>query len=277
MAEGGIKLIVWSIMALIGLALLGVAFFFPFLIIFFLGYLGFVFLLSFRYLYEYQRGVIFTLGKYSGVMNAGIFFITPFVDDLRVVDMRINTVDIPKQEIITKDNITILANAVVFFKVTNPADVVIKIQDYQYAVAQYTQTALRDVVGNNDLDTILQERDKIAGAIETMVDKETDPWGVDISSIKIQEIELPAEMKRAMAKQAEAERTRRATVTISLGELEASQNLQKAAQTLSKGAGALHLRTLQTISEIAQDPSEKIMMVVPIELLKAFERFGSKK
>ena len=273
----GVKFIVWGVIGFIGLILLLATVLFPFTFILLLFYAVFVFFLSFRYLYEYQKGVVFTLGRFSGVKDAGVFFITPLVDDLRTVDMRITTVDIPKQEIITKDNITILANAVVYFKVANPADVVIKIQDYQFAVAQYTQTALRDVVGNNELDAILQEREQIASAIETIVDKETDAWGVDISSIKIQEIELPSEMKRAMAKQAEAERTRRATVTISMGELEASKNLQQAAATLSKSAGALHLRTLQTINEIAQDPSEKIMMVVPIEILRAFEKLGSKK
>lgn len=272
-----IKSVVWGILAVVGLLLLGLGIFFLPAFLLFIFYLIFVFFLSFKWLYEYQRGVVFTLGRFSGVKGAGIIFITPFVDELRKIDMRVTTIDIPKQEIITKDNIPILTNAVVFFKVSKPDDAIIKIQDFYYAVSQYTQTALRDVVGNSDLDTILTERDKIANAIEAIVDKETDTWGVDISSIKIQEIELPSEMKRAMAKQAEAERTRRATVTISLGEFEASDNLQKAAANLSKSAGALHLRTLQTVNEIAQDPSEKIVFVLPIEILRAFEQFGDRK
>lgn len=269
-----VRLVVWVILAVIGLGLLVLG---PPGWVAFLVYIFVVFFMSFKWLYEYQRGVIFTLGRFFEVKNPGVFFITPFVDEVRVVDMRITTIDIPKQEIITKDNIPILTNAVVFFKVAKPEDAVIKIQDYQYAVSQYTQTALRDVVGNSDLDTVLTDREKVATEIESIVDKGTESWGVDISSIKIQEIELPSEMKRAMAKQAEAERTRRATVTISMGELEASENLQKAAANLSKSAGALHLRTLQTVNEIAQDPSEKIVFVLPVEALRALDALADRK
>jgi regulator of protease activity HflC (stomatin/prohibitin superfamily) len=180
--------------------------------------------------------------------------------------MRITTADIPKQEVITRDNITILANTVVYFRVERPEDAIIKIQDYGYAVRQYTQTALRDVVGNAEMDFVLSEREKIADNIRGIVDAETSGWGIDISSIKIQEIELPAEMKRAMAKQAEAERERRAMIIASQGELSAAENLQKAAVMLSENEAALHLRTLQTIRDIAADPSEKIIIFLPNSL-----------
>ena len=179
--------------------------------------------------------------------------------------MRITTIDIPKQEVMTKDNVPIMINAVVYFKVVKPEDAVLKIEDYKYAVSQYTQAALRDVVGNYDLDFVLSERQKIAESIKKIVDTETNEWGVDITSIKIQEIELPAEMKRAMAKQAEAERERRAVIIASEGELKASDNLMKAAKKLSQSKGSLLLRTLQTVRDIAADPSEKIVVLLPVE------------
>ncbi|MBM4429779.1 MAG: slipin family protein, partial [Chloroflexi bacterium] len=170
-----------------------------------------IYLLSgIRQVYQYQRGVVFTLGKYTGTRNPGLTWIAPIFQNMRLVDMRIKTADIPRQEVITRDNITILANTVVYFRVERPEDAIIKIEDYGYAVRQYTQTALRDVVGNNELDLVLSEREKVADSIRVIVDAETSGWGVDIEAIKIQEIELPAEMKRAMAKQAEAERERRA-------------------------------------------------------------------
>ena len=221
------------------------------------------FLSGIRMLYEYQRGVVFTLGRYSGTRAPGLNWIAPIFQNMRVVDMRITTADIPKQEVITRDNITILANTVVYFRVERPEDAIIKIQDYGYAVRQYTQTALRDVVGNAEMDFVLSEREKIADNIKGIVDAETSGWGIDISSIKIQEIELPAEMKRAMAKQAEAERERRAMIIASQGELSAAENLQKAAVLLTENDGALHLRTLQTIRDIAADPSEKIIIFMP--------------
>nr|MBC7245273.1 slipin family protein [Chloroflexota bacterium] len=227
----------------------------------------FFYLLSgIRMLYQYQRGVVFTLGKYSGTRNPGLTWIAPIFQNMRVVDMRIKTADIPKQEVITRDNITILANTVVYFRVERPEDAIIKIEDYGYAVRQYTQTALRDVVGNSELDFVLSEREKIAESIRKIVDAETSGWGIDIESIKIQEIELPAEMKRAMAKQAEAERERRAVIIASQGELSAAENLMKAAEMLAKSPGALHLRTLQTIRDIAADPSEKIIIFMPSNL-----------
>lgn len=235
------------------------------------GLFGFLFIAFFaavKLLYQYERGVVFTLGKYSTTREPGLTFLVPFIQTMRRVDMRIKTADIPRQEVMTKDNIPMLVNAVVYFKVVSPEDVVIKIEDYTYAVRQYTQAALRDVIGNGEMDFVLTEREQIADSIKKIVDAETSDWGVDIEAIKIQEVELPAEMKRAMAKQAEAERERRAMIINSQGELSASENLRMAAENLSKSSGALHLRTLQTIRDIAADPSEKILMFVPSDLGK---------
>jgi len=239
--------------------------------------IGFVVLGSIRVLYQYQKGILFQLGKYVRTVEPGVTFVVPMIQELRVVDMRITTADIPKQEVITKDNIPVLVNTVVYYKVERPDAAVLKIQNFDFAVRQYTQAALRDVVGNSELDSVLTEREKIAQGIKKIVDTETSEWGVDISAIKIQEIELPAEMKRAMAKQAEAERERRAVVISSEGELQASLNLMKAAENLAKSDGALHLRTLQTIRDIAADPSEKIVLFLPSDFGRIAQSLISKK
>jgi regulator of protease activity HflC (stomatin/prohibitin superfamily) len=219
-----------------------------------------------RLLYEYERGVVFTLGKYGGTRDPGLTLVIPILQSMRKVDMRIKTAEIPRQEVMTRDNIPMLVNAVVYFKVVQPEDAIIKIEDYAFAIRQYTQAALRDVIGNSEMDFVLTEREQIAESIKEIVDSETDGWGIDVESIKIQEVELPAEMKRAMAQQAEAERERRAVIIASQGELEASKNLQQAARNLGESEGALHLRTLQTIRAIAADPSEKIVLFVPSDL-----------
>ena len=230
-----------------------------------------------RMLYQYERGIVFTLGKFSNIRNPGLTYVIPIIQSMRKVDMRIKTAEVPRQEVITKDNIPMLVNAVVYYKVINPESAIIKIEDYMFAIRQYTQAALRDVIGNNDMDFFLQEREKIAGAIKEIVDSETSEWGLDVESIKIQEVELPAEMKRAMAKQAEAERNRRAVIIASQGELSASENLMKAADNLSKNSGALHLRTLQTIRDIAADPSEKIVLFLPSDLGELISKTSGKK
>ncbi|WP_322793354.1 slipin family protein [Bellilinea sp.] len=237
----------------------------------------FLFFSAVKQLYQYERGVVFTLGKFTGTRNPGITLILPVIQNMRKVDMRIKTADVPRQEVMTKDNIPMLVNAVVYFKVVRPEDVVIKIEDHVYAIRQYTQAALRDVIGNHELDFVVSEREKIANSIKEIVDAETSGWGVDVESIKIQEIELPAEMKRAMAKQAEAERERRAMIIASQGELSAAENLRQAAETLAQSAGALHLRTLQTIRDIAADPSEKIVLFVPSDINNTLSTIMGKK
>ncbi len=235
---------------------------------------GIYILIGLRLLYQYERGVVFTLGRYSAIREPGLRWIWPIIQTMRKVDMRIKTADVPRQEVITKDNISLLINNVVYFRVIKPDDVIIKIEDYVFAVRQYTQAALRDVVGNHELDFVLSERESIASTISTIVAQETGDWGVVVESIKIQDIELPAEMKRVMAKQAEAERERRAIIIASDGELKASENLMKAAGNLNQQPGALHLRTLQTIRDIAADPSEKIVLFLPSELVESVKKLA---
>ncbi|MHA1865143.1 MAG: slipin family protein [Candidatus Heimdallarchaeaceae archaeon] len=213
--------------------------------------------------YEYERLVIFRLGKYVRTIGPGLVYVVPILEKGVKVDLRIITQDIPRQEVMTKDNIPVLTNAVVYFKVERPEDAVIKIANYRYAVQQYTQAALRDTIGTMELDQVLTERDQIAADIKKIVDKETSEWGVDIEAIKMQEIELPAEMKRAFAIQAEAERDKRAVIIKAEGEFIAAKKLSEAATILTKTKGGLQLRTLQTIRDIAQDPSEKVVIFMP--------------
>ncbi|HET59145.1 MAG TPA: slipin family protein [Chloroflexi bacterium] len=218
---------------------------------------------SIKVVMQYERGVVFQLGKFKTMKEPGLVFLVPILQKMEVVDMRIKTAEVPRQEAMTKDNISVLVNAVVYFKVVDPKAVIVNIQDYAYAIRQYTQAALRDVIGNQEMDFVLTEREAIATDIRAIVESETSEWGLDVESIKIQEIELPAEMKRAMAKQAEAERERRAMIIASEGELKAADNLNRAAEILAANPGALHLRTLQTIRDIATDPSEKIVLFMP--------------
>lgn len=224
------------------------------------------FLAGFKVILEYERLVIFRLGKYKRTIGPGVVYVLPLLEKSQKVSLRIITADIPRQEVITKDNIPVLANTVVYYKVERPEDAVIKIENYAFAVRQYTQAALRDVVGNMELDSVLTEREVIATDIRNIVDQETNEWGIDIKSIKIQEIELPAEMKRAMAKQAEAEREKRAAIIASEGEIGAAENLSRAASMMASQPGALQIRTLQTIRDISQDPSEKIIIFMPGDL-----------
>jgi regulator of protease activity HflC (stomatin/prohibitin superfamily) len=224
---------------------------------------------------QYERGIVLTLGSYSYTLEPGLKVVIPIFQRLIKVDIRITTSDIPQQEVITKDNVPVGINAVVYFQVTKPEDAVLKIQDYTYAVTQYAQTALRDVIGGVELDTLLTERQKIADEIKSIVDKETVNWGIDVTSIKIQDIELPADMKRAMAKQAEAERERRATIIRSQGELSASENLKKAMQQMAE-SGAISLRTLQTIEATTANPANTVVFALPIEVIEGLKKLTSK-
>ncbi|MFH1240216.1 MAG: slipin family protein [Candidatus Diapherotrites archaeon] len=238
----------------------------------------FVILMMFiRIIFEYERGVLFTLGKYSKIMNPGVNLIIPFVQTYRKVDIRIKTVDIPKQEVMTADNVPVRVNAVVYFKIADPKKAVLDIQDYMFAVAQYAQTALRDVIGERSLDEVLTKRDQLAQQIEQVVDIETDPWGIDVTAIKMQDVELPENLKRTMAKQAEAEREKRATIIKAEGEVTASNNLAKAARTLSAAPGAMHLRTLQTLNDMSSDQSNTVVFAVPLEILSALTGYKKSK
>ena len=220
---------------------------------------------------QFERGLVFTLGRYTRTLTPGLNWIIPYIQQVQKIDMRIETVDVPKQEVITKDNIPVNINAVVYFHVKSPEAAVIKVSDYMFAVVQLTQSALKDIVGNNDLDTILSERKRLGDEIREIVDDATDEWGIDIDSINVQEIELPEDMKRAMAKQAEAERNRRAMVITATGEVESSKKMLEAAETLAKNPITVQLKTLQTIKDISASPSQKVVMF-PLEILDLLKK-----
>ncbi|MFC1727647.1 slipin family protein [Patescibacteria group bacterium] len=243
------------------------------LVLFFL--VIFLIIASVKIIDQYERGIILTLGKYSATFQPGLNFVIPVFQRLIKVDIRITTVDIPQQEVITQDNVPVGLNAVVYFHVEKVEDAVLKIQNYTYAVSQYAQAALRDVIGGVELDSLLAERYKIAEEIKKIVDEETNAWGINVTAIKIQDIELPADMKRAMAKQAEAERERRAVIIRARGELEASKNLQSAATNLSQ-SGAISLRTLQTIEGTTANPANTIVFALPVEILEGFKKMIGK-
>jgi regulator of protease activity HflC (stomatin/prohibitin superfamily) len=234
-------------------------------------------LASIKIIQEYERGVVLTLGKYSYTLSPGLKIVIPVIQQLIKVDMRLRAVDIPRQEVITKDNVTIGVNAVVYFKVEKAEDAVLKIEDYSYAVSQYALAALRDVIGGVELDTLLSERERISSDIKKIVDEETSSWGVDVVSIKIQDIELPAAMKRAMAAQAEAEREKRAIIAKSEGEVIAAENLKRAAEILSSVPGGLSLRTLETIEKIQPDPSKTVIFALPIEIFEGLKSLAKYK
>ena len=231
----------------------------------------FILLPGFCIIMQFEKGVVFTLGRYTKTIGPGLRWTIPLIQTVQKIDMRIETVDIPKQEVITKDNIPVNINAVVYFHVKTPESAVIEISDYVFAVIQLTQSALKDIVGNNDLDTILSERKRLGEDIKAIVDEATDKWGIDIDSINIQEIELPEDMKRAMAKQAEAERNRRAMVISASGEVESSKKMLEAAKTLEKSPVTLQLKTLQTIKDISTSSSQKVVLF-PLELMDLFRK-----
>lgn len=218
---------------------------------------------------QYERGVVLTLGRFTGIREPGIRLIVPFIQTMTRVDIRSTPIDVPKQEIITKDNVTVGVDAVVYLRVINAAKATLETTNYIYATSQFAQAALRDVTGNADLDELLSKREEISQQIKVIVDAETDKWGIDVENVKIQNIELPQDMKRAMAKQAEAERERRANVINADGEKQAAQTLAEAAHILATTPGAINLRTLNTIERISTEPSQKTMMLFPVELIDA--------
>lgn len=230
-----------------------------------------------RIINQYEKGVVLTFGKYSHTKEPGFRFVWPIIQRMITVDMRITTEDIPRQEAITKDNVPVGINAVVYFRVDKPEDAILKVENYQYAVSQYALAALRDTIGGVELDTLLTERDRIAMDIKKVVDQETSPWGVDVTAIKMQDIELPAAMKRAMAAQAETEREKRAIIIKAEGEVKAAENLQKAAQILTSMPGGLSLRTLETIDKLQPDPSKTVIFALPVEIFEGFKKLTEKK
>jgi regulator of protease activity HflC (stomatin/prohibitin superfamily) len=231
----------------------------------------FVILASIKVVYQYERGVKFTLGKYSGIMNPGLRLVIPIFQKWHRIDMRINVIDVPDQDCITKDNVTVRVNAVLYFKVRHAEHAVIQVEDYIYAVSQLAQTTMRNVVGEVTLDELLGKRDSVSQKIEQIVDKATDPWGIKVDSVDLKDVVLPEQMKRTMAKEAESERERRALIITSDGEKVASENLMKAAKLLGTTKGAIHLRTLQNFNDISSDPTNTIVFAVPIEAIGALE------
>jgi regulator of protease activity HflC (stomatin/prohibitin superfamily) len=220
---------------------------------------------------EYERGVLFRLGRLVGARGPGIFVIIPFIDRMVRVDLRVVTMDVPSQEVITKDNVTVRVNAVVFFRVVNPEDSVVKVLDHVRSTSQIAQTTLRNVLGQSELDELLIQREKLNQMLQKIIDEHTDPWGVKVSTVEIKEVELTEEMKRSMAAQAEAERDRRAKIINAEGELQASEKMAQAAAIIGREPSAIQLRFLSTLTEIASGAkSNTIIFPLPIEFLKAF-------
>ncbi|MES0341369.1 MAG: slipin family protein [Candidatus Humimicrobiaceae bacterium] len=230
-----------------------------------------------KILKEYERGVIFRFGRLRGAKGPGIIVIIPFVDKMIKVDLRTVTMDVPPQDIITRDNVPVKVNAVVYFRVMDPAKSIVKIEKFILATSQIAQTTLRSILGQVDLDDLLSRREKINKELQKIIDEQTDPWGVKVSTVEIKDVELPQSIQRAFAKQAEAERERRAKIISAEGEFQASEKLAKAAEVLSKFPVSVQLRFLQTLKEIATEQNSTIVFPVPIDLVNAFiENMGKK-
>ena len=233
--------------------------------------IGLVLLSSIKQIDEYERGVKFTTGKFSKMMDPGWRLVLPIFQSFKKVDIRTKAVDVPEQEAITKDNVSVKINAVLYYKVFDASKAILAVENFRYAVSQLAQTTMRNAVGAVSLDDLLGEREKISGEICKIIDEATDPWGIKVENVELKDISLPEEMKRVIAKAAEAEREKIAVITKAQGEVEASQNLAKAAEIMATTPGALHLRTLSTLNDLSSDQSNTIIFAVPIEVLRAFE------
>ncbi|MGB0757225.1 MAG: slipin family protein [Patescibacteria group bacterium] len=237
-----------------------------------LGIIVFLLIISIRQVNQYQRGVKFQLGKYVKTINPGWRLIFPIIQSMTKVDIRVKAVDVPFQEAITKDNVSAKINAVIYYKVVDSAKAVLEVENFRFAVSQLAQTTMRNVCGELELDELLANRDAAAQRIKEIVDKATDPWGISVETVELKDVILPDEMQRVIAKQAEAERERRAVVIKSSGEVEAAGNLAHAAQMLHEQTGALHLRTLNTLNDLSSDQSNTVIFALPLEVLRAFEK-----
>ncbi len=234
----------------------------------------FLVLISIRQINQYERGVKFMFGKFHGVMNPGWTVVWPIIQSYQKIDLRTKAVDVPDQNAITKDNVPVNVNAVIYYKVAAAEKAILEIENYQFAIMQYAQTTMRNVVGEATLDELLTSRDRIAERIEQLVEEVSGEWGIDVSSVELKDVKLPENMERTIAKQAEAEREKRAVIITSEGELAASQNMAQAAQILSAVPGALHLRTLQSINDISSDSSNTVVFTLPLEIMQAFTGFA---
>lgn len=233
-----------------------------------------ILLSSIKQINQYERGIKFCLGKFTKIMEPGWRIVIPIFQSYKKVDIRTKAVDVPEQEAITKDNVSVKINAVIYYKVFDASKSVLEVENFYYAVSQLAQTTMRNVVGSVSLDELLSERDKLSAEICNIIDAATDPWGIKVENVELKDVSLPEEMKRVIARVAEAEREKQAVITKSIGEVEASNNLAKAAEVMSNSDGALHLRTLSTINDISSDQSNTIIFALPIEVLRAFESFG---
>lgn len=239
-----------------------------------LGIVIFVLLISVKQINEYERGVKFHLGKFSKILEPGWKLVFPIFQSYKKVDIRTKAVDVPEQDAITKDNVSVRINAVIYFKVFDASKAILEVENFHYAVSQLAQTTMRNAVGSVSLDELLSEREKISTEICKIIDEATDPWGIKVENVELKDIALPEEMKRVIAKVAEAEREKAAVITKAAGEVEASNNLAKAAETMSRTPGALHLRTLATLNDLSSDQSNTVIFAIPIEVLRAVEAVG---
>jgi regulator of protease activity HflC (stomatin/prohibitin superfamily) len=246
---------------------MGIAFIYPLILV-----AIFILASAIRVLKEYERGVIFRLGRLAGSKGPGLILLIPIVDKINKVSLRTVAMDVPPQDVITKDNVSVKVNAVIYFRVMEPEKAIVEVENYLFATSQLAQTTLRSVLGQAELDELLSAREKINGHIQTILDKLTDPWGIKVSNVEVKHVDLPQEMQRAMARQAEAERDRRAKVINALGEFQASQKLADAATVIGDHPMALQLRYLQTLSEVAAENNSTIVFPVPIDLFKPFQK-----
>ncbi len=236
-----------------------------------IGILVILFLGSIKQINEYERGIKFRFGKFNKIMNPGWNIVLPIINSYKKIDVRTKAVDVPEQEAITRDNVSIKINAVIYYKIFDASKAILAVENFYYAVSQLAQTTMRNAVGSVSLDELLGEREKISNEICSIIDKATDPWGIEVENVELKDISLPEEMKRVIAKAAEAEREKIAVITKAAGEVEASENLAKAAEIMTSSPGALHLRTLATLNDLSSDQSNTIIFAIPIEVLRALE------
>ncbi len=246
------------------------------MIYFIIGLIAFILLTSIRQVDEYERGIKFTKGKFSKIMNPGWNIVLPIIQSYRKVDIRTKAVDVPEQDAITKDNVSVRINAVIYYKIFDASKAILEVENFHYAVSQLAQTTMRNAVGEVSLDELLSEREMISQKICEIIDKATDPWGIKVENVELKDVALPEEMKRVIARVAEAEREKEAVITKAKGEVEASKNLAIAADTLAKNPVSVHLRTLETINDLSSDQSNTIVFALPIDVLKSFDTYNKK-
>ena len=244
------------------------------ILIFLIIVVGIILLKSIVQINEYERGIKFSYGKFHSIMTPGWKIVLPIIESYKKIDVRTKAVDVPEQDTITKDNISVRVNAVIYYKIFDASKALLEVENFYYAVSQLAQTTMRNAIGSVTLDELLIEREKLSESICKIIDEATDPWGIKVENVELKDVVLPEEMKRVMAKAAEAEREKMAVITKAAGEVEASNNLAKAAKTMAETPGAMHLRTLSTLNDLSSDQSNTIIFCVPVEVLEAFRGAG---